>query len=85
MNIYIDENIPYAQDFFTEHGNLHFFSGRKVSAEQLIDADVLLVRSITQVNEKLLRLNKKLKFVGTATIGTDHIDQTYLKKRGIVF
>jgi len=85
MNIYIDENIPYAQDFFTEHGNLHFFSGRKVSAEQLIDADVLLVRSITQVNEKLLRLNKNLKFVGTATIGTDHIDQTYLKERGIVF
>ena len=85
MNIYIDENIPYARDFFTEHGCLHFFSGRKVSAEQLIDADVLLVRSITQVNEKLLRLNKKLKFVGTATIGTDHIDQAYLKKRGIVF
>jgi erythronate-4-phosphate dehydrogenase len=85
MNIYIDENIPYAQDFFTGYGNLHFFSGRKVSAEQLIDADILLVRSITEVNEKLLRLNKKLKFVGTATIGTDHIDQTYLKKRGIVF
>jgi len=85
MNIYIDENIPYAQDFFTGHGNLHFFSGRKVSAEQLIDADVLLVRSITQVNEKLLSLNKKLKFVGTATIGTDHIDQAYLKERGIVF
>jgi erythronate-4-phosphate dehydrogenase len=85
MNIYIDENIPYARDFFTGQGNLHFFSGRKVSAEQLIDADVLLVRSITEVNENLLRLNKKLKFVGTATIGTDHIDQTYLKKRGIVF
>lgn len=85
MNIYIDENIPYAKDFFTEYGNLHFFSGRKVNAEQLIDADVLLVRSITQVNEQLLKLNKKLKFVGTATIGTDHIDQTYLKNRGIAF
>ncbi|MGB5444903.1 MAG: 4-phosphoerythronate dehydrogenase [Psychromonas sp.] len=85
MNIYIDENIPYAKDFFADYGNLHFFSGRKVNAQQLIDADVLLVRSITQVNEKLLALNKKLKFVGTATIGKDHIDQDYLKNRGIAF
>ncbi len=85
MNIYIDENIPYAKDFFADYGKLHFFSGRKVNAEQLIDADVLLVRSITQVNEQLLKLNKKLKFVGTATIGTDHIDQNYLKNRCIAF
>ena len=85
MNIYIDENIPYAKDFFAEYGNVHFFSGREVNAQQLINADVLLVRSITQVNEQLLTLNKQLKFVGTATIGTDHVDQTYLKNRGIVF
>jgi len=85
MNIYIDENIPYAKDFFADYGSLHFFSGRKVSAEQLIDADVLLVRSITEVNEKLLKLSKQLKFVGTATIGTDHIDQAYLQDRGIAF
>ncbi len=85
MNIYIDENIPYAEAFFTDLGNLHFFPGRTVTAEQLEDADVLLVRSITQVNEQLLSLNSSLKFVGTATIGTDHIDQSYLKKRGIKF
>jgi len=85
MKIYIDENIPYAKQFFSAFGELHFFSGRSVSAEQLRDADVLLVRSITQVNESLLRLNNTLKFVGTATIGTDHVDQAYLKARGIPF
>lgn len=85
MNIYIDENIPYAKVFFSELGNVNFFSGRSVNAMQLADADVLLVRSITTVNEKLLKLNTCLKFVGTATIGTDHIDQQYLQKRGVTF
>ncbi|WP_028865535.1 4-phosphoerythronate dehydrogenase [Psychromonas aquimarina] len=85
MNIYIDENIPYAREFFAGLGRLHFFAGRSVCAQQLADADVLLVRSITQVNEQLLSINHSLKFVGTATIGTDHIDQDYLHKRGITF
>ncbi|MFT6985406.1 MAG: erythronate-4-phosphate dehydrogenase [Psychromonas sp.] len=85
MNIYIDENIPYAKEFFADLGTLHFFAGRTVTADQLEDADILLVRSITQVNEQLLSLNNSLKFVGTATIGTDHIDQNYLKNRGIAF
>ena len=85
MNIYIDENIPYAKEFFADYGKLIFFSGRDVTAEQLAEADVLLVRSITRVDEKLLHLNSSIRFVGTATIGTDHIDQDYLKSRGIKF
>ncbi|MEI6896932.1 MAG: 4-phosphoerythronate dehydrogenase [Psychromonas sp.] len=85
MNIYIDENIPYAKQFFSDFGKLHFFSGRRVSAEQLRNADVLLVRSITQVDASLLKFNKSLQFVGTATIGTDHIDQQYLQSRDISF
>ena len=85
MNIYIDENIPYAKMFFSEFGTLHFFSGRDVTPETLQYADVLLVRSVTQVNKEILKLNKCLKFVGTATIGTDHIDQAYLKSRNIAF
>lgn len=85
MKIYIDENIPYGKEFFAGFGDVHVFSGRMVSAEQLKDADILLVRSITQVNEKLLHLNTQLKFVGTATIGTDHIDLDYLRQRNISF
>jgi len=85
MNIYIDENIPFATEFFADYGNLHFFSGRSLSATDVKNADVLLVRSITKVNEQLLHLNTRIKFVGTATIGMDHIDQDYLEQRGITF
>ena len=97
MKIYFDENMPFAKEFFSElcHiniancdgelGTLVPFSGRTLTAEQVADADVLLVRSITQVNEELLHLNDKLTFVGSATIGTDHIDQVYLANRNVAF
>ena len=85
MNIFIDENIPFGEAFFKRFGNVTTFSGRGVSAEQIKNADILLVRSITKVNKSLLSLNKKIQFVGTATIGTDHIDLEYLQQRNITF
>jgi erythronate-4-phosphate dehydrogenase len=97
MKIYFDENMPFAKEFFSElchinngingdeQGELVPFSGRTLTAEQVADADVLLVRSITQVNEQLLHLNDKISFVGSATIGTDHIYLIYLAKRNITF
>ncbi len=93
MKIYFDENMPFATNFFSElchidgdvQGQLIPFSGRTLTAEQVKDADVLLVRSITKVNEELLHLNERLSFVGSATIGTDHIDLDYLAKRNVTF
>ncbi|WP_371377367.1 4-phosphoerythronate dehydrogenase [Thalassotalea aquiviva] len=85
MNIFYDENIPYAEEFFSDFGKLIPFAGRELSASQVKDADVLLVRSITQVNERLLKDNRRIKFVGTATIGIDHVDTEYLAKRGVYF
>jgi erythronate-4-phosphate dehydrogenase len=55
-----------------------------MTAADVADADILIVRSVTQVNEQLLA-GSKVKFVGTATIGTDHIDLDYLEKAGIGF
>lgn len=85
MKIYADENMPYVKDFFAELGEVTLVNGRTLTAEHIIDADVLLVRSVTKVNQQLLSKSPKLKFVGTATIGTDHIDQSYLQQRGIGF
>ena len=89
MKILFDENMPYAKEFFSDIAGsdteLIPFSGRDLSPEQVLDADVLLVRSITQVDEALLNKNQKLSFVGTATIGTDHIDHAYLAKRNVSF
>lgn len=85
MKILADQNMPLVEEFFSSFGEVTRFDGRAVSAEQVQTADVLLTRSITQVNQQLLETANKLKFVGTATIGVDHIDQAYLAKREIAF
>lgn len=48
------------------------------------DADVLLVRSVTDIGAPLLQ-DSSVRFVGSATIGTDHVDQSYLAEQGIAF
>jgi erythronate-4-phosphate dehydrogenase len=84
MNIIIDANIAYAEKAFSTLGNSKLVDGRTLTNKDVKDADILIVRSITAVNEQLLK-NSKVRFVGTATIGTDHIDINYLKNQNIAF
>jgi erythronate-4-phosphate dehydrogenase len=84
MKIVADENIPFVKECFASIGDVQMLPGRKITPEGIADADILLVRSITPVNEKLLA-NSKVKFVATATIGFEHVDINYLKKCGIGF
>jgi len=82
MKIVADENIPFAREAFSSLGDVTLAHGRRMPP--LHDTDVLIVRSITRVDEALLG-NSPVRFVGTATIGYDHIDVDYLKKRNIGF
>ncbi len=84
MKIVADENIPLLRNFFGDMGQIETYPGRQLTNECVRDADVLLVRSVTQVNESLLS-GSSVKFVGTCTIGTDHIDTEYLKSSGVAF
>ena len=85
MKIYYEDSMPYAAEFFSELGECQVFSHKTINADMLADADVLLVRSTTKVNEQLLAKNKQLQFVATATAGTDHIDKKYLASQDIPF
>ena len=82
LNIVADENIPFLNEFFGHFGNITALPGRAMQAKDLAAADILLVRSVTKVNEDLLK-NSPVKFVGTCTIGVDHLDAAYLGARGI--
>ncbi|MBN2090569.1 4-phosphoerythronate dehydrogenase [candidate division KSB1 bacterium] len=84
MKIIGDENIPYVREAFMNLGNVITLSGRKITNDVIKDAEILLVRSITPVDEKLLK-NSRIKFVATATIGMDHLDIEYLKSNNIGF
>lgn len=84
MKIVADLNIPFVKEAFNDFGEIELISGREISSKNLKDADILLVRSVTKVNKELLDASK-VKFVGTATIGVDHIDIEYLKNNNIYF
>lgn len=84
MHIVADENIPLLNEFFADFGEITLVEGRSMTAADVAEADILLVRSVTRVDAQLLA-GSKVKFVGTATIGTDHIDQDYLQEAGIGF
>ena len=85
MKILADENMPLAQALFSQFGEVTLKHGRKITADDLIDVDVLMVRSITKVNADLLAKAQKLRFVGTATAGFDHVDTKLLAAKGIAF
>jgi len=82
MIILADENIPLANSLFDPLGEVRCMPGRRIAPEHVRDVDVLLVRSVTRVDEALLK-NSRVQYVGTATIGTDHLDTAYLDRRGI--
>lgn len=84
MRIVADENIPYVLEAFASLGEVTVLPGRGLTRAALADAEVLLVRSVTKVGPQLLA-GSGVRFVATATIGTDHVDADYLREQGIGF
>ncbi|MGX0889196.1 erythronate-4-phosphate dehydrogenase [Pseudomonas sp. ADAK2 TE3594] len=84
MLIVADENIPLLDAFFAGFGEIRRVPGRAIDRATVEQADVLLVRSVTNVNRALLE-GSKVRFVGTCTIGTDHLDLDYFQQAGITW
>lgn len=84
MRILADENIPLVESFFSEHGEIRRMPGRSINKASLENIEVLLVRSVTRVDRELLE-GSSVRFVGTCTIGTDHLDIDYFEQAGIAW
>ena len=84
VKIIADANIPFVKDCFSSIGEVEVFPGREIRPDVVGDADCLLVRSVTRVDSDLLA-GSRVRFVGTATIGFDHIDIEYLMRNNIGF
>lgn len=82
MKIIIEANIPFIKGILETVAQVEYLPSGKITPETIKYADALLVRTRTECNEYLLK-NSKCKFIGTATIGTDHIDKSFCEKAGI--
>lgn len=85
LRILVDADVPAAEACFGPLGELVRLPGRDITTADLRDVDALVVRSITRVDAALLAEACRLRFVGTCTIGTDHVDLSLLAARGIAF
>jgi len=83
MKLVADENIPSIERLFGAYfDEIVRLPGRTITAEDVSDADALIVRSVTRVSHALLE-DSKVSFVGTCTIGTDHLDISAIESLGI--
>ncbi len=85
MRILADENMPAVAELFGDRAtSIVRAPGRAITTRQLEQVDALLVRSITPVTPQLLK-GTPVRFVGSATIGTDHVDLNGLAAAGVSF
>lgn len=82
--IVIDDAVPYAEEIFSHLGEVKCIPGKAIDRQSVKNADAVIIRSRTQINQKLLN-DTSVTFVGSTVVGLDHIDQPYLEQQGIEF
>ncbi len=80
--IVIESHIPYVGNAFAGVADTTFLPPEGITPEAVRDADALIVRTRTRCDAALLD-GSRVRFVATATIGTDHIDLGYCRDNGI--
>ena len=83
IKIVIDDAIPFIEGVFEPYAEVVYKAGRDIRKEDLLDASALVIRTRTRCDAALLD-GTAVKFIATATIGTDHIDHDYCDSKGIV-
>ena len=84
IRIIADENIPFLKGVLEPYADITYLTGSQINRNHLSDADALLVRTRTKCVESLLK-GTSVKFIGTATIGFDHIDIAFCNKKKLLF
>ena len=84
MRIVADDKIPFLKGALEPYAEVVYIPGKQIKMEMLKDSDALLIRTRTICNENLLE-GTSIRFIGTATIGFDHIDTHYCSKNKIIW
>lgn len=85
MKVVIDDKIPYLRPVMERlDWQAVYLPGKEIDADAVRDADAVLVRTRTRCNRELLE-GSRVRFIGTATIGFDHIDTEYCRQAGITW
>ena len=83
IKIVADSAIPFLEGVMEPYADVVYIPGHKICHDDIVDADGMMIRTRTHCNAELLE-GTSVKFIATATIGTDHIDFPYCDSHGIV-
>ncbi|MBR5660091.1 MAG: 4-phosphoerythronate dehydrogenase [Bacteroidales bacterium] len=83
IKVVVDDAIPFISGVLEPYAEVVYKGGREICREDLMDASALVIRTRTKCDASLLD-GTSVKFIATATIGTDHIDHDYCDHAGIV-
>lgn len=73
MKIVADEAIMFVKEYFADKSELILKPGRSLCRDDVKEADMLILRSVTPINQNLLE-GTQIKFVGSVVTGQDHVD-----------
>jgi erythronate-4-phosphate dehydrogenase len=84
MKIVVDKNIPFVAKAFAPFGEVAALPTPAITREAARGADALIIRSETKITAPFVD-GSRIRFIGSASIGTDHVDLDDLADRGIAF
>ncbi len=84
MKIAADNKIPFLRGILEPFAEVVYKPGAAFTAEDVRNADALIIRTRTKCNAALLE-HSSVRVIATATIGYDHIDTAYCESRGILW
>ena len=83
IKIMVDDAVPFIKGVFEPYAEVAYKAGKEICRDDLMDVDAMVIRTRTRCDAEMLE-GTPVKFIATATIGTDHIDFPYCDEKGIV-
>ena len=84
IKVIADSDIPFLRGVLEPYVQITYLKGKEINAEAVRDADALIIRTRTRCDASLLG-NSRVRFIASATIGSDHVDIDYCNEKGICF
>lgn len=82
MKVIIDKFVPYIEGVIEPYAQVEYLAPEEITREKVKDVDALIIRTRTRVDGSLLA-GSTCRFVATATIGRDHIDEAWCSLNGV--
>lgn len=86
ITVFADKYLFEIESFLPEEIDLHLYNPEDGVPDARNNMDALLIRTVTKINEHTWQqIPENLRFIGTGSAGTDHVDARFLNDHNITF